>query len=60
MGSKEDFERLHEDLKAEFCPNGRAEEEAVLHLTFLIGTGKRFGSAFADALVILIGEFDDE
>ena len=33
--SKEDFERLHEDLKAEFCPNGRDEEEAVLHLTFL-------------------------
>ena len=33
--SKEDFERLHEDLKAEFCPHGRAEEEAVLDLAFL-------------------------
>ena len=31
----EDFERLHEDLKAEFCPHGRAEEQAVLELTFL-------------------------
>ena len=33
--SKEDFLRLHEDLKAEFFPNGRAEEEAVLDLAFL-------------------------
>ena len=33
--SPEDFERLHEDLKAEFCPHGRAEEQAVLELTFL-------------------------
>jgi hypothetical protein len=33
--SKEDFLRLHEDLKAEFFPNGRAEEEAVLDLVFL-------------------------
>ena len=31
----EDFERLHEDLKVEFFPHGRAEEEAVLDLTFL-------------------------
>ena len=33
--SKEDFEKLHEDLKAEFSPRGRAEEEAVLDLAFL-------------------------
>jgi hypothetical protein len=33
--SKEDFMRLHADLKAEFAPDGRAEEEAVLDLTFL-------------------------
>ena len=33
--SKEDFERLHEDLKAEFGPHGRAEEEAILDLAFL-------------------------
>ena len=33
--SKEDFLRLHEDLKAEFNPDGRAEEEAVLDLAFL-------------------------
>ena len=33
--SKEDFERLHEDLKAEFDPRGRAEEEAVLDLALL-------------------------
>jgi hypothetical protein len=33
--SKEDFEKLHEDLKAEFSPHGRAEEEAVLDLAFL-------------------------
>jgi hypothetical protein len=33
--SKEDFLRLHEDLKAEFFPDGRAEEEAVLDLAFL-------------------------
>ena len=33
--SKEDFKRLHEDLKAELCPHGRAEAEAVLDLAFL-------------------------
>jgi hypothetical protein len=33
--SKEDFLKLHEDLKAEFTPDGRAEEEAVLDLAFL-------------------------
>jgi hypothetical protein len=33
--SKEDFLKLHEDLKAEFFPDGRAEEEAVLDLVFL-------------------------
>ena len=33
--SKEDFLRLHEDLKAELFPDGRAEEEAVLDLAFL-------------------------
>jgi hypothetical protein len=33
--SKEDFLRLHEDLKAGFFPDGRAEEEAVLDLAFL-------------------------
>ena len=33
--SKEDFEKLHEDLKAEFSPHGRAEEEAVLDLATL-------------------------
>ena len=33
--SKEDFLRLHKDLKAEFFPDGRAEEEAVLDLAFL-------------------------
>jgi hypothetical protein len=33
--SKEDFLKLHADLKAEFTPNGRAEEEAVLDLAFL-------------------------
>jgi hypothetical protein len=33
--SKEDFERLHNDLKAEFSPRGRAEEEAVLDLALL-------------------------
>jgi hypothetical protein len=33
--SKEDFLKLHEDLKAEFFPDGRAEEEAVLDLAFL-------------------------
>ena len=29
---KDDFEKLHDDLKAEFVPNGRAENEAVLDL----------------------------
>jgi len=29
---EEDFERLHRDLKMEFNPSGRAEEEAVLDL----------------------------
>src|ERR1019366_7495821 len=33
--SKEDFLKLHADLKAEFFPDGRAEEEAVLDLAFL-------------------------
>jgi len=33
--SKDDFEKLHADLKAEFFPRGRAEEEAVLDLAFL-------------------------
>jgi hypothetical protein len=33
--SKEDFEKLLEDLKAEFYPCGRSEEEAVLDLAFL-------------------------
>src|ERR1039457_460382 len=33
--SKEDFLKLHEDLKTEFFPDGRAEEEAVLDLAFL-------------------------
>jgi hypothetical protein len=32
---KEDFEKLHQDLKAEFSPHGRAEEEAVLDLAML-------------------------
>lgn len=32
---KEDFEKLHDDLKAEFSPHGRAEEEAVLDLAML-------------------------
>ena len=33
--SKEDFERLHNDLNTEFSPRGRAEEEAVLDLALL-------------------------
>jgi hypothetical protein len=33
--SRDDFERLHEDLKVEFTPRGRAEEEAVLDLAVL-------------------------
>jgi hypothetical protein len=33
--SREDFEKLHEDLQTEFQPHGRAEEEAVLDLAFL-------------------------
>jgi hypothetical protein len=33
--SRDDFEKLHEDLKAEFSPRGRAEEEAVLDLALL-------------------------
>ena len=32
---REDFEKLHADLKAEFSPRGRAEEEAVLDLAIL-------------------------
>lgn len=32
--SKDDFEKLHADLRAEFKPHGRAEEETVLDLTF--------------------------
>ncbi len=34
--SKDDFERLHADLRAEFRPHGRAEEETVLDLAFLL------------------------
>ena len=33
--SRKNFERLFEDLKAELCPRGRAEEEAVLDLAVL-------------------------
>jgi hypothetical protein len=33
--SRDDFEKLHEDLKTEFSPQGRAEEEAVLDLAVL-------------------------
>jgi hypothetical protein len=32
---QEDFEKLHADLKAEFFPCGRAEEETVFDLAFL-------------------------
>ena len=32
MESRDDFEKLHADLRAEFSPCGRAEEEAVLDL----------------------------
>ena len=32
--SKDDFEKLHKDLRSEFFPCGRAEEEAVLDLAF--------------------------
>lgn len=34
--SREDFEKMHADLKAEFRPQRRAEEETVLDLTFLL------------------------
>ena len=33
--SREDFEKLHQDLRAEFSPRGRSEEETILDLTFL-------------------------
>jgi len=33
--SKDDFEKLHEDLKSEFMPRGRAEEETVFELAML-------------------------
>ena len=33
--SKDDFEKLHQDLRAEFLPCGRAEEETVLDLAFV-------------------------
>jgi hypothetical protein len=33
--SRKDFEKLHQDLQAEFSPRGRAEEEAVFDLAFL-------------------------
>ena len=33
--AREDFEKLHADLKVEFSPRGRAEEEAVLDLAVL-------------------------
>ena len=42
--SKEDFKRLHEDLKAELCPHGRAEEEPSPTLPFSIGTSTRSGA----------------
>jgi hypothetical protein len=33
--SREDFEKLHQDLGAEFSPRGRSEEETILDLAFL-------------------------
>ncbi len=33
--SRADFEKLHADLKAEFSPHGRSEEEVVLELAIL-------------------------
>jgi hypothetical protein len=33
--SREDFEKLHQDLRAEFLPRGRSEEETILDLAFL-------------------------
>jgi hypothetical protein len=33
--SRDNFEKLHEDLKVEFSPRGRAEDEAVLDLAVL-------------------------
>lgn len=33
--SRDDFEKLHQDLRAEFSPRGRAEDEAVLDLAVL-------------------------
>ena len=33
--SKDEFEKLHYDLQAEFSPRGRAEDEAVLDLAVL-------------------------
>jgi hypothetical protein len=33
--SREDFEKLHHDLRAEFSPRGRSEEETILDLAFL-------------------------
>ena len=30
--SKEDFLKLHEDLKIEFFPDGRAEELSLIHI----------------------------
>jgi hypothetical protein len=33
--SRDEFEKLHGDLKAEFRPRGRAEEETLLDLAFL-------------------------
>jgi hypothetical protein len=43
--SKDDFEKLHEDLKAEFSPRGRAEEEAVLDLAPTANRGQVSASA---------------
>ncbi len=33
--NRDDFEKLHDELRAEFSPRGRAEEEAVLDLALL-------------------------
>jgi len=33
--SKDEFERLHAELKVEFMPHGRAEEETILDLALL-------------------------
>ena len=33
--SREDFEKLHQDLRTEFSPRGRSEQETILDLAFL-------------------------